>query len=80
MDLENIISFKLDTSYLFVSMIWSAVGGGYWLYGKKQRSAPPLFGGVALIAISWLISSAFWMTVTAIGIMTGIYFWSKHDD
>ena len=25
MDMDNILPFKLDTSYLFVSMIWSAI-------------------------------------------------------
>jgi hypothetical protein len=80
MDMDNILPFKLDTSYLFVSMIWSAIGGGYWLYGKKQRSAPPLWGGVALIAISWLITSWIWMSLAAIAIMVGVYYWSKNSD
>jgi len=78
--MENILPFKLDTSYLFVSMIWSTVGGGFWLYGKKQRTGPPMFGGIALIAISWLITSAVWMSLAAIGIIAGIYYWSKNSD
>jgi hypothetical protein len=60
-------------------VLWSGVGAGFWIYGKKQRSAPPLFGGVVLIAISWLISSAFWMSLAAIGIIAGIYYWSRQD-
>jgi hypothetical protein len=77
--MENIFPFKLDTSYLFVSMFWSAVGAGFWIYGKKQRSGPPLFGGVGLIAITFLIQSAFWMSVAAVGIMAGVYYWSRRD-
>jgi hypothetical protein len=80
MDLEHILPFKLDASYLFVSMLWSGIGAGFWVYGKKQRTAPPLFGGVALIAISWLVTSAFWMSVAAVGIIVGIYFWSRYED
>jgi hypothetical protein len=80
MDLEHLLPLKLDASYLLVSMLWSSIGVGYWIYGKKQRTAPPLVGGVALIAISWLISSAFWMSVAAIGIMVGVYYWSRYDD
>jgi hypothetical protein len=79
MDLEHILPFKLDASYLLASVLWSGVGAGFWIYGKKQRSAPPLFGGVVLIAISWLISSAFWMSLAAIGIIAGIYYWSRQD-
>jgi hypothetical protein len=80
MDLDNILPFKLDASYLFVSMFWSAIGGGFWLYGKKQRTAPPLFGGIGLIAISWVINSAVWMSLAAIGIIVGVYYWSRHSD
>ena len=79
MDLDHILPFKLDASYLLASVLWSGVGAGFWIYGKKQRSAPPLFGGVVLIAISWLISSAFWMSLAAIGIIAGIYYWSRQD-
>lgn len=78
MDLEHLLP-KLDASYLIVSLVWSAVGGGFWIYGKKQRSAPPLFGGIALIAISWLITSALWMSLAAIGVIAGIYYWSQLD-
>jgi len=80
MDLDKILPIHLDASYLLASVLWSGIGVGYWVYGKKQRSAPPLVGGVALIAISWLISSAFWMSVAAIGIMAGVYFWSRQED
>jgi hypothetical protein len=80
MDLDHILPFKLDASYLLASLFWSAVGGGFWIYGKKQRSGPPLVGGIALIAVSWLITSAFWMSLAAIGIIAGIYFWSRQED
>ena len=77
MDLEHI--FPLDAGYLIASMLWSAIGAGFWIYGKKQRSGPPLFGGIAIFAISWLITSALWMSVAAIGIIGGIYYWSRQE-
>jgi hypothetical protein len=79
MDLEHVLPFKLDTSYLIVSLIWSAVGGGYWIYGKKQRSAPQLFGGMALIALTFIVTSAFWMSVVGIALIVGIHYWSRLD-
>ena len=79
MDLDHLIPLKLDASYLFVSLFWSAVGTGFWVYARKQRSIPALAGGTALFAISWLISSAFWMSLAALGIIAGIYYWSRHD-
>jgi hypothetical protein len=39
-----------------------------------------MVGGVALIVVSCLISSAFWMSVAAIGIIVGIYYWSRYED
>lgn len=74
------LPIKLDTAYLFLSMFWSAIGAGFWIYGKKQRTGPPLFGGIALIAISWLITSAIWMSLAGIAIIAGIWFWSRQGD
>ena len=80
MDMEHILPFNLDASFMLASVLWSGIGVGFWVYGKKQRSAPALYGGVVLIAASCLISSAFWMSVACIGIIAGIYFWSRHED
>ena len=47
-----------NSSSLFASLIWGAIGTGLAIYGKRQGAMVPLFGGVALIAISYFISSA----------------------
>lgn len=78
--MDNLLPFNLDASSMIVSIIWSGIGAGFWVYGKKQRSAPPMFGGVGLIGVTFLISSAFWMSVAAIGIIAGIWYWSQHSD
>jgi len=70
---------QITSSILFASLIWGAIGAGFFLYGKKQSSTPPLIGGVALVAVSYLIGSAFWMSVAAVGILAGIYFWSRSN-
>ncbi len=80
MDLEHLGSLNFDTSYLLVSVLWGAVGSGFWIYGKKQRTAPPLFGGAALVAITFFITSAIWLSVASIAIIIGIYFWSRNSD
>jgi hypothetical protein len=71
--------FNLDTSTLFASLFWSAIGSGYWIYGKKQRTMPPLIGGIALIVVSCLIESAAIMSLVCVGIMVGVYFWSRYE-
>jgi len=77
--MDQLLPFPISAGYLILSLIWSTVGTGMWIYGKKQRSGPALFGGIALIAISWLISSAIWMSVVAIGIIAAAYFWAQQD-
>jgi hypothetical protein len=71
--------FNFSSGTLFASLIWGGLGAGFAFYGKKQHSAPPWFGGLALVGISYFINSALWMSVTAVGIIVGIYFWSKNE-
>jgi hypothetical protein len=71
--------FSFSSATLIASLIWGAIGAGFSIYGKKQRVAPAWFGGIALIGISYFISSAIWMSVAAVGIIAGIWFWSRYD-
>jgi hypothetical protein len=71
--------FSFSTASLIASLFWGAIGAGFSIYGKKQRSAPAWFGGIALVGISYFISSAVWMSVTAVGIIFGIWYWSRYD-
>jgi len=38
----------LDQHYLWASCIWSAIGGGYMIYGWRQKSAIPFTGGAVM--------------------------------
>lgn len=69
--------FSSDT--LIAALIWGSVGLGFFIYGKKQRSFPPLVGGLAMMGMSYFISSALWMSVAAVAIIAGIWFWSRYD-
>ena len=69
---------KFDMGGLIASVIWGALGAGYWIYGKKQSSAPALFGGMALVAISiFLADSALWMSLAGVAILFGVHYWSR---
>jgi len=63
----------LNTSSLFASMLWGSVGLGYFIYGKKQSSWIPMVGGVLIIAVSYLVSSALLMSLLCIGLMAATY-------
>jgi hypothetical protein len=59
---------------LLASLGWGTVGLGLFIFGKKQHSTIPLFGGIALIGISYFISDALWMSAAAITIILTIIF------
>ena len=69
---SGILNF--DSSFLFASLLWGSVGFGYWIYGKKQREMMPMIGGVAMIGVSYLVSSWLLMTLICIALMVGVRF------
>lgn len=70
----------LDSSFLLASLFWGSVGIGYWIYGKRQSSMPPMLGGVAMIAVSYFVRSWFFMSLTCLGIGFGVYQLMKRGD
>ena len=70
----------MNFGVIAASVFWGGLGLGYWVYGKKQRSAPQLFGGGALMLISYFFSeSGLWMSVAGIAILAGIHYWARNE-
>lgn len=69
-----------DTHFLFASLFWGSVGVGYWIYGKRQRAMSPMLGGVAMIGVSYLVSSWLLMSLLCIAIGMGVYAMLKRGD
>ena len=63
----------LDANFLFASLFWGSVGIAYWVYGKKQQEMMPMFGGVAMIAVSYFVGSALLMSLICIALMVAVY-------
>jgi hypothetical protein len=63
----------LNESFLWASCVWGAVAGGYLLYACKQREIIPFLAGVAMLGVSFLVASWFWMSVICIALMVGVY-------
>jgi hypothetical protein len=76
-DAPSLFNIHFSTGTLLASLLWSSVGTGYFIYGKKQQSAPALIGGIAMIAVSFLITDPLWMSVSTIALIAGVYFWSR---
>ena len=61
---------------LIASLIWGSIGSGFFIYGKKQSEPITLFGGLALVAISYFIESALIMSLVGAALVAGI-FWLR---
>jgi heme/copper-type cytochrome/quinol oxidase subunit 2 len=66
-----------DTKFLFASLLWGSIGVGYFIYGKKQRELMPMLGGVAMVAVSYLVNSALLMSLISIVLMVTVYLLMK---
>lgn len=58
---------------LIAGLLLSAVGFGYFLYGRRQRRAVPFISGLGLLAIPFLLDSMVAMLVTA-GVLAALPF------
>jgi hypothetical protein len=63
---------SLDTHFLFASLIWGSIGIGFSVYGKKQKEWVTWLGGIALVAISYFIDSAIYMSLAGVILVAAI--------
>jgi hypothetical protein len=66
-----------NANFLFASLIWGSLGFGYFIFGKKQSSWPPMIGGILMIGVSYFVGSALLMSLLSLGIMAAVYFLLK---
>lgn len=64
----------MSESSLFWGVLFGSVGLGYFLYGRKQRAVVPLFCGVALMVLPYLISGAWLLAIAGGAIAVVPYF------
>ena len=62
-----------DPAALFASIFISAVGVGFFLYGKKQQRAPQLVVGIALIGYTYFVSSVAVMLAIAAALLVALW-------
>lgn len=58
----------MDTTQLLLGVLFSSIGLGYFLYGKKQKVIVPLVCGIILMIFPYFIDN------TTLIIMIGILF------
>ena len=63
------MNLNFSTSYLLITLLFSSIGLGYFIYGKKQKHRVAFWTGIALMAYPNLISQPAPMVVTGLALM-----------
>jgi hypothetical protein len=64
----------MNIALLLWGVLFSSVGLGFFLYGRKQKAAVPLICGMALMVVPYVISSAVVLVVVGAALTAVPYF------
>jgi len=64
----------MNTSSLLWGLLFSSVGLGFFLYGKKQKAVIPLFCGLGLMIYPYFISNTVLLVAIGVALMALPYF------
>jgi hypothetical protein len=67
---------NLDEHFLWASVFWGGIAGGYWLYGWRQKSWIPLAGGAAMMGASFCMPALI-MSLVSILVIFGVWWMMK---
>lgn len=60
---------NMGTSYLLWTVLFSSVGMGYFVYGKKQQHKSALLAGIGLMIYPYFVGSVLPLVVIGLGLM-----------
>jgi predicted membrane protein len=63
-----------SSSIIIWSLLFSIIGMGFFIYGKKQRAIVPLCAGLALIIFPYFMTSVLMLLVVGITLIAIPYF------
>jgi hypothetical protein len=64
----------MNTSVLLWGLLFSSIGFGFFLYGKKQRAVVPLVCGIAMMIYPYFVPNAIALVAIGIGLAAVPYF------
>jgi hypothetical protein len=64
-------------SMLLWGLLFSSIGVGFFIYGKRQRSAAPMICGIALCIYPYVVSNAAVMVVIGVALCAVPYFFRR---
>ncbi len=68
------MSMSMSVGQLLWGVVFSSIGVGYFIYGKKQGSLIPLLCGIALMAYVYFISNVYLLVAVGVAISAVPYF------
>jgi len=64
----------MNTSMLLWSLLFSSIGLGFFIYGKKQKAAIPLLCGLGLMIYPYFVSNMLLLVAIGVALMVLPYF------
>ncbi len=61
-------------SLIVWGMLFGAVGLGFFVYGKKQKAAVPLFVGITLFVFPYFVSNVYILVAVGVALVVLPYF------
>ena len=58
-----------DPTYLMASLVFSSIGLGYFIYGKRQKQKIIYYSGLALMVYPYLITTPSTLVLIGIALM-----------
>ncbi len=58
-----------EPSYLIISLVFSSIGLGYFIYGRKQKHQVAFYSGVCLLLYCYVITEPVWMIGAGVALM-----------
>ena len=68
------MSMSMSAAQLLWGVLFSSIGVGYFIYGKKQQSWIPLACGIVLMAYVYFISNVYLIVAVGVVIAAVPYF------
>jgi hypothetical protein len=64
----------MNATLLLWSLLFSSIGLGFFIYGKKQRAVVPLFSGLGLMIYPYFVSNTLLLVVIGAALTVLPYF------
>jgi hypothetical protein len=64
----------MDVASLLWGVLFSSIGVGYFIYGRKQQQLVPLLCGIGLMGFTFFVSNNWVLVSIGVGLMAVPYF------